>query len=87
MKIKEGFVLREIGGSPVVVAVGEGTKIFNGMIQLNETGALLWKELEKGGELSNLVDALTKEFNVKRDVAEKDAKEFIDVLMEANLLK
>lgn len=87
MKIKEGFVLREIGGSPVVVAVGEATKIFNGMIQLNETGAILWKELEKGCELSNLVDALTKEFNVQKEVAEKDAKEFIDVLMEANLLK
>ena len=30
MKIKEGFVLRELGGQYVVVALGEASKNFNG---------------------------------------------------------
>ena len=37
MKIKKGFVLRVVGGENVVVPVGEMSKKFHGMINLNET--------------------------------------------------
>lgn len=87
MKTREGFVLREIGGNHVVVAVGEAVKIFNGMIQLNETGAFLWKKLSVGIEIDELVEQTTKEFNVEKDVAEKDVREFVESLKEANLIK
>ena len=87
MKIKEGFVLREVAGNYIVVAVGSGVKTFNGMIQLNDTGALLWKQLEQGAEKDQLVDAMIKEYNVEKSVAECDVDEFIGSLKEANLLK
>ena len=45
MKIKNGFILRNVSDAYVVVAVGEAAKDFNGMITLNETGAFLWKTL------------------------------------------
>lgn len=86
MKIKDGFVLREVGDNFIVVAVGEGIKTFNGMIQLNDTGALLWKLLEKGANEQELVTAMLKEYNVTKEVAESDVKEFIESLKEANLL-
>ena len=86
MKIKEGFVLREVSGNFIVVAVGEGLKTFNGMIQLNETSAFLWKMLEKGAEENQLVDAMLNEYAVSREIAEKDVKEFIESLREANLI-
>ena len=37
MKIKNGFVLRDVGGQAVVIAVGEASKTFHGMINLNAT--------------------------------------------------
>ena len=43
MKIKNGFVIRSVGGENVVVPVGEMSKQFHGMINLNETGAFLWR--------------------------------------------
>ena len=43
MKIKNGFVVRKVGGESVVVPVGEMSKEFHGMINLNETGAFLWE--------------------------------------------
>lgn len=86
MKIKEGFVLREVSGNFIVVAVGEGIKTFNGMIQLNETSAFLWKMLEKGAEENQLVDAMLNEYAVSREIAENDVKEFIESLREANLI-
>ena len=48
MKIKEGFVVREIAGQSVVIAVGAASKIFNGIIKLNETGKIIWTKLSEG---------------------------------------
>lgn len=87
MKIKDGFVIREVSGNYLVVAVGEGTKTFNGMIQLNDTGALLFKELQKGATEQELVDAMMKEYNVSKEDATNDVLDFINGLKEANLLK
>ncbi len=87
MKIKDGFILREVADSYVVVAVGEAVKSFNGVINLNETGALLWKVLEKGAEEKDLVDALLNAYEVERELAENDVKLFIKKLTEAGLIK
>ncbi|MBR2870604.1 MAG: PqqD family protein [Clostridia bacterium] len=86
MKIKEGFILREVSGSFIVVAVGEGTKTFNGMIQLNETGAFLWKLLESGATEEQMAEQMMKEYAVEKQVALCDVKEFIGSLKEANLI-
>ena len=86
MKIKEGFILREVAGSYIVVAVGEAVKSFNGVITLNETSAFLWNKLIKGATESELVDALLGEYDVEKDVAEKGVKSFINRLVEANLV-
>ena len=48
MKIKDGFILREVAGSFVVVAVGKRAGEFNGVINLNQTSAFMWRMLEKG---------------------------------------
>ncbi|MBQ8427282.1 MAG: PqqD family protein [Clostridia bacterium] len=87
MKIKDGFILREVAGSFIVVAVGDAVKDFNGVINLNETGALLWKELQKGATEEDLKKALLNEYDVPEDVAEKDVKTFVANLTQANLIK
>ena len=46
MKIRNGFMLRKVGGQNVVVAVGAASRDFNGIIKLNETGAFLWELLK-----------------------------------------
>ncbi len=86
MKIKQGFILREIAGSYIVVAVGDAVKTFNGVINLNQTGALLWKELSKGGDEETLLKALLAEYDVSEEIAKKDIELFIAKLKGANLL-
>ena len=48
MKIKDGFVLEEVGGEYLAVAVGALAGDFNGMVRLNETGSFIWKLLADG---------------------------------------
>ncbi len=85
MKIKEGFILREVAGSFIVVAVGNRVKEFNGIINLNETGAFLWKMLEKGADEDGLKKALLEEYDVTEEIAERDIRSFVDRIKEAGL--
>jgi len=48
MKIKNNLILREIAGSWIIVPVAEMVVEFNGLMNLNETGAFLWKKLAEG---------------------------------------
>ncbi len=86
MKIKDGFILREVAGSYLVVAVGAAVKQFNGMINLNETGAFLWRILEKGATEEEAVAELLKEYDVDEETAKADVKAFVSKLTEAGLL-
>ena len=58
MKLKKNFLLRQVADTWVVMPIGQEMLDFNGMLTLNETGALLWQTLEKGGDREALADAL-----------------------------
>jgi hypothetical protein len=87
MKLKSGFVLREVAGNSIIVPVGERVKEFNGVINLNDTGVFLWKILEKGATEVELVEALLNEYEVEKEVAERDVNKLVSKLKEAKLLK
>lgn len=87
MKIKDGFLLREVVGSYIVVAVGARAKEFGGIIKLNETGSFLWKKLAENVDQATLTEALTDEYDVDKESAEKDVDSFIKTLSEAGILE
>ena len=80
MKIKKGFVIRVVGGENVVVPVGELSKTFHGMINLNETGAFLWRFFSEEHTIEEGVDALCGEYEVEREIARADVEKFAEVL-------
>lgn len=86
MKIKKGFLLREVDGTAIVVAVGAAAREFNGMITLNSVGAFLWREIDKGATESDLVAALLNEYEVEEAVAAKDVSAFVNKMREAGIL-
>ncbi|MBO4594325.1 MAG: PqqD family protein [Clostridia bacterium] len=86
MKIKSGYLIREVAGTYLVVAVGKRAKEFGGMINLNETAATLWKELEKGATEEELTARLLEEYEVDEKTAKDNVKDFIKKLSDANLL-
>ena len=46
MKVKNGFILRQVAGQNVVLPVDADLNL-NMMITLNETGAFLWENLQE----------------------------------------
>lgn len=87
MKIKEGYLVREVAGSTLAIPVGEEAGSFGGMLRLNETGVFLWRLLEKEATVDSLVDALLGEYEgVDRDTAAKDVEAFLVSLRKNGIL-
>lgn len=87
MKVKEGFILKKMGTQAVVVAVGSASKIFNGMIKLNETGELMWGMLTKGATKEELVEAILKEYETTEETASADVDRFIETLKKPGIIE
>ncbi len=87
MKIKEGFILRNVAGSDVVVPVGQATLEFNGMMNLNETGAFLFRKMIDGTTREDLIKDLTDEYDVDVETATKDVDDFIEKVEKENLFE
>ena len=87
MKIKPGFLLRNIAGVDVVVPVGEMSVDFNGIITLNDTGKFLFEKLmAQDVSEDELLRLLLAEYEVDEETAKADIREFIAKIEEANLL-
>ncbi len=86
MKTKDNLILREIAGSWIIVPVGEMVVEFNGLMNLSESGAFLWKKLIDGAEMNELVAALLSEYDIGEETAKNDVQEFISQLQTKGLL-
>ena len=88
MKIKEGFILRDVADKTFVVAVGELSKTFNGIITLNETGKFIWQLLAVGATEEEIIEKLLAECeDAQREVVQKDVKSFIEQLKGDKILE
>ena len=79
MRIKKGFVLREVCGEHVIVGEGLGAVNFGKLLALNETAAWLWKQAQEMGEftIEALAERLCGEYEVTPDDAKKDVADIL----------
>ena len=86
MQINQDFTIQKVGASYVAVPIGETSKNFRGMVQLNETGAFLWKLMAaKDCTEEELVEAMLAEYEVAREVAAADVHAVVETLRKNNL--
>ena len=78
MKIKEGFILRQVAGNHVVVPIGQATLDFNGMMSLNGTGAFLFEKMIEGTTREELIQSLMAEYQIDETLAATDVDRFIE---------
>lgn len=87
MKTKKGFMLRNVAGKSIVVPIGQASVDFNGIINLNETGAFLWEQLAKGCTYDELLTALLGEYDVSEDIARRDIDAFLETARNADVIE
>ncbi len=87
MRVKEGYMLREIAGTWIVVPIGARVVEFNGLISLTETSALIWQMIEDGAKKEEILNRILTEYDVDKETAMKDLDEFIDQAIEKGLIE
>ena len=86
MKIKEGFVLREMCGENIVAGEGLQHINFNKLISLNSTAAFLWKALEgKEFTVESMAQLLVDEYEIDMELALKDSENLCKSCIEAEI--
>lgn len=88
MKIKKGFVLRQVCGENVVVGEGLDAINFGKLLSLNETAAWLWQQAAEMGDFTvdGLVAKLLEEYDVEEDVARKDVTNIVNEWQKVGVL-
>ena len=86
MKIKNGFVLREMCGENIVTGEGLEHINFNKLISLNSTAAFLWKELvEKEFSTEDMAKLLIDRYGIDEELAMKDSKNLCEAWIHAGV--
>ena len=85
MKIKPGFIIRKLADNYVVVPVNNQNE-FQGMIQLNKTGAFIWQQLEAGKNEDEILSLMLEKYEISLEKAKEDITLFIEKLRKDNLI-
>lgn len=86
MQLKDGFILRNIADTWLVVPIGSRVVDFNGLITLSETGAFLWEALTRGNAPEDLASLLLADYDVDEATASADVADFLEQLKNGGLL-
>lgn len=86
MKIKEGFVLRQMCGENIVAGEGLEHINFNKLISLNSTAAYLWQELAgKEFTIEEMAELLVSRYGIDKELALKDSEVLANAWADAGV--
>lgn len=86
MRIKKGFILRDLCGEKIVSGEGLENINFNKLISLNSSAAFLFGKVA-GKEFSEeeMADMLIEEYGIDRELALKDSANLCKAWIEAGI--
>lgn len=88
IKLKPGYVLREMGGEFNIFS--ESDKMNGSLVcmpSINELGIALWTQLEKGADCEGLIRYTMERCGIDEDEAELDVGEFLAKLIHAGIVE
>lgn len=86
MKLKYKFIIQEVAGSYMAVAIGDGAENFKGMIRLNATGKRIFELIQDGQEPDAIVSTLMQEYDAPEAELRKSVNTLVENMKSANIL-
>lgn len=87
MKIREGFVLRNVVDEYIVMPTGENIAQFAGSVVLNDVSAFVFEQLENPMTQGDLLAAVLHAFDVDEETAKKDLDEMLEAFRKLKLIE
>lgn len=87
MRMKKGFILKNVANKWIVVPVGEEAVHFNGLLTLNESGKIIFEQLQESDvTIEMLTKTLMDYYDVDKLTARRDVESFIKKLQDKELI-
>lgn len=83
---ENNFVTREIAGETIIVPIRGRTGDLDSIFTLNEQGTLIWNLLDGRTRVSQIVEAISKTYEVTEEEATRDTIDFLTSLETAGLI-
>lgn len=87
MKVKDGFVLRNVVDEYIVMPTGDNIAKFDGAVVLNEVSAFVFEQMKHPVSREDLLEAVLNEFEVDEATAKADLDVLIEKLTEMGLIE
>lgn len=78
---------RAIAGETLIVPLTGRVGDLDSIYTLNEVGTRIWQMINGQAKISQIVEAVSREYEVSREEAERDVLELINSLAEAGLIR
>ncbi len=82
----QSVVARVVGGETLIVPIRGNVGDLASIYSLNGTGSLIWKLLERPRPLSELVTAVSREYEVGAELSGRDVRNFIGEMVSVGLV-
>ena len=86
MKIKDGYILKDVAGEKIVIATGEQKLNFNGVMTFNSVGADVFNMLDGTNSVEDIANKISQDYGVSVERVKTDVKNLIKKMKEHNLL-
>lgn len=86
MKIKDGFILKDVAGSKIVIATGSAKLDFNGVITFNDVGAEVFTMLDGTNTVEEIISHIAAEYGIDESTVKADVEKLIDKMRKHKLI-
>ena len=87
MKLKDTFIIRQIGNETVAVCVNKDTADLRRAVSLKGSSKIIFEALINGASEDELAELLVSNYSITKQQAQEDVKSFLQLLSEYNLLE
>ncbi len=87
MKIKDGYILKEVAGAKIVIATGTQKMNFNGVMTFNSVGADVFNMLDGTNTVEDIAKKIADDYGVPYERVKTDVENLIKKMKEHNLIE
>lgn len=87
MKIKDGFVMKDVAGSKVILPIGERQAEIKGIITFNDIGAEIFNMLDGRNSVEEIICKIAKDYDAPYETVKTDVNKLIEKMRAQGLIE
>lgn len=86
MKLNKNYIIKQLADETILVHQDEHNVDFTKIINLNELAVFIINKINENLSFNELVLAIINEYEIDKQTAENDTKEFVDKLISLGIV-